>query len=184
MAKTDYQSVDDYIAAQPPQVRPALERVRRAIRKALPGATEGISYQIPVYKLAGTMVIHFAGYQRHYALYPATELVVGALESEVAGLVRQKATFHFSFKEPVPTQLIGRIVKLRAAEVSEHQNPRAAAKKATANPRGSNKRVAKKRAAKRRAATKVRKSPKKKPAAKRAAPGHTSARRKRPAAKR
>ena len=57
MARSDYQSVDHYIAAQPAPARPTLERVRATIRKALPRATEGISYQIPVYKVDGAMVI-------------------------------------------------------------------------------------------------------------------------------
>ena len=61
-------SVAAYIAAQPPAVRPALRKVRAAIRKALPKATEGISYQIPVYKLDGRMVLYFAGFRRHYSL--------------------------------------------------------------------------------------------------------------------
>ena len=66
MAKTDYKSVDEYIGAQPVQVRPALQRVRQTIRKALPGASEGISYQIPVFRQDGAMVLFFAGYARHY----------------------------------------------------------------------------------------------------------------------
>jgi uncharacterized protein YdhG (YjbR/CyaY superfamily) len=57
MPRSDYQSVDDYISAQPVPARPVLERVRATIRKALPGATEVISYQIPIYKLDGRMVL-------------------------------------------------------------------------------------------------------------------------------
>ena len=62
MARPSFQSVDDYIAAQPPPARPVLQRVRATIRKALPRATEGISYQIPVYKIDGAMVLYFAGF--------------------------------------------------------------------------------------------------------------------------
>ena len=119
MARPDYRSVDDYIAAQPLQVRPALERVRATIRKALPGATEGISYQIPVYKLDGSMVLYFAGYERHYAIYPATPRLIGALEDELAGYLHNKATIRFPLTGAVPTRLITRIVKLRAAEATE-----------------------------------------------------------------
>src|SRR5262245_22401176 len=53
MAKTDFRSVDEYIATQPEAVRGTLERVRATIRKALPKAEEVISYQIPAYRLAG-----------------------------------------------------------------------------------------------------------------------------------
>ena len=61
MAKTDFQSVDDYIAQQPQAVRSLLELVRGAIRKAVPHAEEQISYKMPAYKLRGVPVIYFAG---------------------------------------------------------------------------------------------------------------------------
>jgi hypothetical protein len=70
MARTDVKSVDDYIAAQPAEVRPVLEQVRAAIRKAIPKAEEVISYQIPAYKLDGQTVIFFAGFKGHFSLYP------------------------------------------------------------------------------------------------------------------
>jgi uncharacterized protein YdhG (YjbR/CyaY superfamily) len=90
---TDYQSVDDYLAAQPMPARSVLERVRATIREALPGATEGISYQIPVYKLDGVMVLYFAGFQRHYSIYPATPRIVGALEKDLAGWTNGGTSF-------------------------------------------------------------------------------------------
>ena len=113
------QSVNDYIAAQPPAARRALRKVRAAIRKALPRATEGISYQIPVYKLDGRMVLYFAGFQRHYSIYPATPGVARALKKELGGLLHSKATIRFPLEESVPTRLITRIAKLRAAEVAQ-----------------------------------------------------------------
>jgi uncharacterized protein YdhG (YjbR/CyaY superfamily) len=138
MARTDYQSVDDYLAAQPEPARSVLARVRATIRKALPRATEGISYQIPIYKLGGLMVLYFAGFQRHYSIYPATARVVGALEKELAGSLHSKATIHFSFADAVPTRLITRIAKLRAAEVAERELARSAKRAASrkAKPAG------------------------------------------------
>jgi uncharacterized protein YdhG (YjbR/CyaY superfamily) len=62
MAKTNFKSVDEYIASQPVELQRVLERVRGAIRKAVPGAEEVISYQMPAYKLHGRLVIYFAGY--------------------------------------------------------------------------------------------------------------------------
>jgi uncharacterized protein YdhG (YjbR/CyaY superfamily) len=115
MARISYRSVAEYIAAQPVPARAVLARVRATIRKALPGATEGISYQIPVYKLDGRMVLYFAGFQRHYSIYPATARVVGALETELAGLLRSKATIRFSYSDAFPARLITRIAK-RAAK--------------------------------------------------------------------
>jgi uncharacterized protein YdhG (YjbR/CyaY superfamily) len=126
VTRTDYKSVDDYLAAQPAPARSVLERVRATLRKALPGATEGISYKMPVYKLDGVMVLYFAGYQRHYSIYPATARVRGALEKELAGRVYSKATIRFSYADATPTRLIARIARLRAAEAIELKLARAA----------------------------------------------------------
>jgi uncharacterized protein YdhG (YjbR/CyaY superfamily) len=139
MPRSARPSVDDYIAAQPEPARQMLERVRAVIRKALPGATEGISYQIPVYKLDGRMVLYFAGFRRHYSIYPATSRVVEALDAELAGRVHSKATIRFPFGEAVPARLIARIAKLRAAEVAgldrARDAKRPAPRKARSNPR-------------------------------------------------
>ena len=80
MAKTDFHSVDEYIAQQPAERQPVLQRVRRTIRKALPQAEEGISYQIPAYKLDGSPVLYFAGWKEHVSLYPATGRLVSIPE--------------------------------------------------------------------------------------------------------
>ena len=63
MGQADVQTVADYLAAQPEATRRVLERVRRAIRSALPGAEEVISYKIPTYKLLGGTVPYFAGWE-------------------------------------------------------------------------------------------------------------------------
>ena len=114
MAKTDFKSVDDYIASQPEAVQGLLARVRSTIRKALPGAEEMISYQIPTYKLRGRPVIYFAGWKHHYSLYPATKPLVAALKDELAEYELSKGTIRFPFSKRVPVSLIKRIAKFRA----------------------------------------------------------------------
>jgi len=129
MAKTDYRSVDEYVAAQPEAVRPVLQRVRSAIRKAVPRAEEVISYQIPAYKQDGSAVIYFAGWKQHYSLYPVSERLVAALKKELASYTFSKGTMRLPLNEPVPEKLIARIAKLRAKEAAEQRNARAAVKK-------------------------------------------------------
>ncbi len=147
MASEKYQSIDDYIAAQPMPARSVLERVRATIRKALPKAIEGISYQIPVYKLDGKMVLYFAGFQHHYSIYPATARIVSTLEKDLVGLLHSKATIRFSLADKVPTRLITRIAKLRAAEVTEIKRAKPAKKvtsaKAKTRVQGTRKRAKK-----------------------------------------
>jgi uncharacterized protein YdhG (YjbR/CyaY superfamily) len=130
MANTDYRSVEDYLDAQPETVRPVLQRVRQAMRKALPGAEEVISYQIPAFKVDGRVAIYFAGWKEHYSVYPASKALVAAFAGQLDGCVVQGSTLRFPLTNPVPVALIGRIAKFRVAEVAEVFAARAAAKAA------------------------------------------------------
>ena len=118
MARPVFQSVDDYIAAQPEAMQPNLRRVRGAIRKALPEAEEAISYGIPAYKLHGRPVVYFAGWKQHYSLYPATPRLVTAFQHELAVCEARKGTIRFPLSRAVPVKLIGQLAKFRAQEVA------------------------------------------------------------------
>ncbi len=126
MAKTDFKSVAEYIATQPQAVRSILRRVRSTIQKAVPGAREMISYQIPAYKLEGGPVLYFAAWKEHYSLYPASGRLVAAFEDELAPYKVDKSTIRFPLAGPVPVRLIARIAKFRAKEAAA----RAAVKRA------------------------------------------------------
>ena len=110
-------SVDDYIALQPVAVQIVLERVRGAIRKAVPAAEETISYQMPTYKVPEGRVLFFAGWKKHYSLYPASPELIAAFKNELASYEVNKGTIRFPLSEPVPVKLIERIAKFRAKEV-------------------------------------------------------------------
>ena len=116
-------TVAAYIAAQPRAVQPLLTRVRTTIRKALPQATEGISYQMPVYKVNGAMVLYFAAYKKFISIYPATPALLAALGDKLDGKLHHKATLRFPIDAPLPTALIARIAKLRAKEVAATKSP-------------------------------------------------------------
>jgi uncharacterized protein YdhG (YjbR/CyaY superfamily) len=123
MAKTDFRSVDEYIAAQPEDVQAILERVRGAIRRAVPGVQEMISYQIPTYKLHGGRVLYFAGWKQHYSLYPASDDLVEAFKDDLAPYEIDKGTIRFPLSQPVPVKLIERIAKFRAKEAAASSKP-------------------------------------------------------------
>ena len=98
-----------------------LERVRGAIRKAVPAAEEGLSYQMPVYTLNGVPVLYFAGWKAHYSLYPASDALVAAFKSELAPFERSKGTIRFPLAEPVPVTLIERIARFRAEQLTTRE---------------------------------------------------------------
>jgi uncharacterized protein YdhG (YjbR/CyaY superfamily) len=129
MTKTDFKSVDEYIASQPEAVQGILDRVRSTIRRAVPGAEEVISYQIPTYKVHGGPVLYFAGWKQHYSLYPASDHLVAAFKGDLAPYKVNKGTIRFPLSEPVPVKLIAGIAKFRAKEVAEREKAKAAAPK-------------------------------------------------------
>ena len=112
------ESVEEYIATQPPAAQRALNRVRNAIRGAVPKAEESISYKIPTYRLHGERLLYFAGWKQHYSLYPATKRLLAALEDDLKLHQVVKSTVRFSLNEPVPVRLIAKIAKFRAKEIS------------------------------------------------------------------
>jgi uncharacterized protein YdhG (YjbR/CyaY superfamily) len=130
MKRTAAENVAAYIAGFPRSVQTALKRVRSIIRKAVPGADETISYQIPAYKLHGKPVIYFAAFKEHYSVYPSNARLVKALKDKLEGYEMSKGTIRFPLSEPVPVKLIEGIAKFRAKEVAAQQKTKGAARNA------------------------------------------------------
>ena len=129
MAKTDFNSVDEYIASQPEAVQGVLQHVRSAVRETVPSAEEAISYQIPTYKLQRSAMLYFAGWKKHYSLYPVSDRVVAAFKDDLASHLISKGNIRFPLSQTVPVKLIERIAKFRAKEVAERERPKAASPK-------------------------------------------------------
>lgn len=126
---TGFKSIDDYLGLQPERVRDLLEEVRRIIGKAVPGAEEVISYQIPAFKLDGIAVLYFAGWKKHYSIYPVTDQILAAVSDTPLTYKTSKGTIQFPLDEPVPAKLIESIAKFRAGEAAEEAKAKKAAKK-------------------------------------------------------
>ncbi|HMD18200.1 MAG TPA: DUF1801 domain-containing protein [Terriglobales bacterium] len=108
-------TVDDYLAGVPEPARSTLQRVRSAIRSAMPAeATEAISYGIPAFKHKGPLV-WFAAFSSHCSLFPGAS-VIKAFRNELRGLETSKGTIHFPVDKPLPAALVKKMVKARLAE--------------------------------------------------------------------
>jgi len=107
-------TIDEYIEAFPPQVQEILEKIRRIVRGAAPGAQEVISYQMPTFKLNGVLV-HFAAFKNHIGLYPPIR-GDAAIEKAVAPYAGEKGNLRFPLDQPIPYDLIERIAKLRVKQ--------------------------------------------------------------------
>jgi uncharacterized protein YdhG (YjbR/CyaY superfamily) len=109
------QTVDEYIAAVPEPARDTLNKMRAAIRSAVPAeATEVISYRIPAFKHNGVLV-WFAAFSDHCSLFP-TAAVIEKFKSDLKSFSTSKGTIHFPTDKPLPTALIKRLVRARVAQ--------------------------------------------------------------------
>lgn len=115
--KSTHTSIDEYIAAFPADVQAILQKMRETIRKAAPGSTEAISYQMPTFKLHGNLV-HFAAFKSHIGFYPIPS-GIAKFKKELAPYPHGKGSVQFPLDRPIPYELIARIVKFRVKESLE-----------------------------------------------------------------
>lgn len=108
--------VDAYIARFPPDVQARLARVRAAIRRAAPEASEAIKYGIPTFVLHGNLV-HFAAFTRHVGLYPGPTAITHFADA-LSAYTSSKGAVQFPFDAPLPLALITRIVRFRVREAT------------------------------------------------------------------
>lgn len=115
-------SVDAYIATFPQATQARLQSVRASIRAAAPDAEEKISYQMPTFALHGNLV-YYAALKHHIGFYP-TSSGIAAFKDELAGFASSPGAARFPMDQPLPLDLVSRIVRFRV----EENRARAAAK--------------------------------------------------------
>lgn len=115
MAKTNFQSIDEYIAACPEQSQSYVQKIRKIVKSAVPKAKEKISYQIACFELNGKNLVHFAGWKKHVSMYPVP---AGneAFNEEISKHADGKGTIKFMLDKPLPIKLIRQVVKYRVID--------------------------------------------------------------------
>ena len=108
------QTVDDYLATLPEDARATLEKLRKTIKAAAPKATEGISYQMPMFKHHG-MLVGFAAFKDHCSFFPGAK-PVATFKDELKDYKTSKGTIRFPIGKPLPAALVKKIVKARIEE--------------------------------------------------------------------
>ena len=111
------ESVDEYIAEFPADVQQILTKIRSTIRKSAPKAGEKIAYGIPTFSLNGNLV-HFAAFKNHIGFYPDSS-GIEAFARELSPYQSAKGSVQFPLGQPIPYDLIGRIVRFRVQENQE-----------------------------------------------------------------
>ena len=113
-AKAAITSVDEYVSSFPPDVQERLQAIRAAIRAAAPEAEEGIGYAMPAYRLHGPLV-YFSAAKKHIGFYP-TPNGIEAFQAELAPYASAKGSAQFPYDQPLPLELVDKIVRYRVAE--------------------------------------------------------------------
>ena len=118
MKQTTPETIAEYIAGCPEHVQEILQKIRLTIRSAAPEATEVISYQMPAFRLKGNLV-YFAAWKQHIGLYPP---IAGDAElaQAVAVYAGAKGNLQFPLDQPIPYDLITRIVQHRVKQNLEN----------------------------------------------------------------
>jgi uncharacterized protein YdhG (YjbR/CyaY superfamily) len=112
--KIGYHNIDEYISTFPKEVQALLEKLRRTMRAAAPGAKERISYRMPAFWLKGNLV-YFAAFKHHIGFYP-TSSGISAFKKELSVYKGAKGSVQFPMDKPLPLALISKIVKFRILE--------------------------------------------------------------------
>jgi uncharacterized protein YdhG (YjbR/CyaY superfamily) len=110
-------SVDDYLAAAPPDKRAALTRLRRTISATAPGAIESISYGIAAFKLDGKPLAYYSYWRDHCSVYGFGKALIAAHAAELKPYSVTSGTIRFSPGKPLPDRLVRALVRGRMAEI-------------------------------------------------------------------
>ncbi|MBM6398884.1 iron chaperone [Phycicoccus sonneratiae] len=109
-------TVDEYLAEFDGDVRARLETMRELVRETAPDAVESMAYGMPAYKLDKKPLVYFAGFDKHVGFY-ATPNGHEAFAADFARYTQGKGSVRFPHTEPLPTDLVRRVVEFRVAAV-------------------------------------------------------------------
>lgn len=114
--KTEYHNIDEYIRQFPAEIQDILQEIRKIVRETAPEATEKISYQMPTFFMNGNLV-HFAAFKNHIGFYP-TPTGTEQFKNELSVYKGAKGSVQFPLNQPMPYELIRKIVEFRVVENS------------------------------------------------------------------
>lgn len=117
MKMNEYKTTEEYIANFPADKQQVLEKIRAAIKSVVPEPGEKISYGIPTITYKGKNLVHFAGYDGHYAFYPGAE-PLEVFKDELAPYETAKGTVRFPLDKPLPYDLIKKMTTYRLEQLS------------------------------------------------------------------
>jgi uncharacterized protein YdhG (YjbR/CyaY superfamily) len=117
VSEVSNQDVDDYLAAVPEPQKSTLEGMRATLAALLPDAEQGIAYGVPCFKVGGKGVAGFGFYKNHCTYFPMSGSITSELADDLTGFVTAKGSIQFPTDEPLPDDLVARLVEARRREL-------------------------------------------------------------------
>lgn len=109
--------IEQYLEMLPVESQKALRTLRRIIQDTVPHAEEGFSYGVPAFKIKGGPLVCYAAFKNHCGFYPMSPKVLDNFAAELADFETAKGTIRFKIDNPLPENLVKRILKARLAEL-------------------------------------------------------------------
>jgi uncharacterized protein YdhG (YjbR/CyaY superfamily) len=116
LTKQRPKTIDDYLASARPDQHAALQKLRQTIHAAAPETEECISYGIPAFHLNGRSLVFFGAWANHCPFYPGSSTTLKNFRGDLKGFQITKGTVRFSPDNPLPTELVKKLIKARVAE--------------------------------------------------------------------
>lgn len=110
-------NIDEYIATFPNEIQVILQQVRETVQKAAPAAKEAIKYGMPTFTLGGNLV-YFGAFKKHLGFYPVPNQHPD-FSADFAPYKQGRGSIQFPYAQPMPLDLIARIVHYRVALLQE-----------------------------------------------------------------
>ena len=108
--------IDQYLADLEEPKRATLQGLRQTILEVVPEAEEGISYQVPAFRVDGKVIAGFAAFKNHLSYLPHSGSVFPLLRDEVASYKTSKGALQFPVDAPLPKRLVERLIRVRIAQ--------------------------------------------------------------------
>lgn len=109
--------IDSYLAGLDESQRATLQQLRRHILEIVPNAEECISYGMPAFRVEGKVVAGFAAFKNHLSYLPHSGSVLPALAADTADYGGTKGSLHFAVDQPLPKDLVTKLVTTRMREI-------------------------------------------------------------------
>src|SRR6267378_8571721 len=120
MPSKKFETINEYIESFPENVRTILERLRATVRQAAPEAVESISYDMPTFKLDGKRLVYFSAWKNHIGFYSIPE-GNGVFRKQLSPYAGPKGSLRFPLENPIPYDLVNKIVTLRLKEIQQEK---------------------------------------------------------------